>query len=75
MATNSLGLFSANIGQGVVVSGTFATIDWESGAKFMQVEMDVTGGSSYVTMGTQQLMSVPFALNAANGNWKNKEQI
>lgn len=70
LATNSLGLFSANIGQGVVVSGTFATIDWESGAKFMQVEMDVTGGSSYVTMGTQQLMSVPFALNAANGNWK-----
>jgi hypothetical protein len=32
----------------------------------MQVEIDPTGGSSYIDMGTQQMMSVPYALNAAS---------
>ena len=67
--TNSLGLFTANIGQGTVVSGTFASINWGSGSKFMQVEMDAAGGTSYTDMGTQQMQSVPYALNAANGNF------
>ena len=69
MTTNALGLFTANIGQGTVVSGSFATIDWGGGSKFIQVEMDAAGGASYVDMGTQQMLSVPYALNAANGNW------
>src|SRR5690242_17215433 len=42
--TNSLGLFSVNIGQGTVVSGTFSTIAWNTGSKFLQVELDATGG-------------------------------
>ncbi len=67
--TNSLGLFTANIGEGTVVSGTFAAINWSSGSKFMQVEMDATGGTNYTDMGTQQMLSVPYALNAANGNF------
>jgi hypothetical protein len=67
--TNSLGLFTANIGQGTVVNGNFSTIDWETGSKFMQVELDVTGGTNYIDMGTQQMLSTPYALNAANGNW------
>lgn len=70
VSTNSLGLFSINIGQGVVISGTFSLIDWNAGSHFLQIELDATGGSSYTDMGTQQLMSVPYALNAANGNWK-----
>ena len=67
--TNLLGLFTANIGQGTVVSGNFTTVDWALGSKFMQVEMDATGGNAYIDMGTQQLLSVPYALNAGNGNW------
>jgi len=62
--TNALGLFTANIGEGIVVSGTFATIDWGVGAKFIQVEMDALGGTSYIDMGTQQMLSVPYALHA-----------
>ena len=67
--TNSLGLFSVNIGQGTVVTGTFSSIDWGGGSKFIQVEMDAAGGTTFTDMGTQKMLSVPYALNAANGNW------
>jgi len=65
--TNSLGLFNVNVGQGTVVSGTFSTIAWGGGSKFLEVALDAAGGSNYVVMGTSQMMSVPYALNAANG--------
>jgi hypothetical protein len=54
-------MFSVNLGQGTPVTGTFSGINWGTNAKFMQVEMDPSGGSSYVDMGTQQMMSVPYA--------------
>lgn len=62
--TNPLGLFNINIGQGAVVSGSFTSIDWGTHAKFLQVEFDSAGGTNYVDMGTQQLLSVPYALYA-----------
>jgi len=65
--TNILGLFSLNIGNGTPVTGTFSTINWSSGSKFTQIEIDPSGGGSYTDLGTQQMMSVPFALNAASG--------
>jgi hypothetical protein len=61
--TDANGMFSVNVGQGTPVSGTFAGINWNTNAKFMQVELDPAGGSSYVDMGTQQMMSVPYSLN------------
>lgn len=66
VTTNALGLFNVNVGQGTVVSGTFSGINWGTNSKFMQVDMDPAGGTSYVDMGTQQMMSVPYALYAAN---------
>jgi hypothetical protein len=59
-------MFSVNVGQGTPVTGTFAGINWGTNAKFMQVEIDPAGGSSYIDMGTQQMMSVPYALYASN---------
>ncbi len=70
--TTALGLFNVNIGSGTVLTGIFAAVNWGSGAKFLQVELDPAGGSSYTNMGTTQLNSVPYALYAANGgagNW------
>jgi len=67
VATNALGLFVVNIGQGTPVSGTFSGIDWGSGSKFTQVEMDAAGGANYIDMGTQQMLSVPYALYANSG--------
>lgn len=66
--TTSLGLFSVNLGQGITVSGSFPAIDWASGSKYLQVELDPLGGSSYTDMGTTQLMSVPYALQAGSSS-------
>ena len=66
VTTNKLGLFNLNVGAGTPVTGTFGGITWSSGTKFMKVEMDPAGGSSYVNMGTSQMMSVPYALYAAS---------
>jgi hypothetical protein len=52
------------IGQGTVTIGVFSAINWGQHAKSLQVEMDPGGGTSYVDLGTQQMMSVPYALCA-----------
>lgn len=62
--TTAQGLFNLTIGQGTVVSGTFNTINWGTNSKFLKVEMDVTGGTNYVLVGTTQLLSVPYAMAA-----------
>ncbi len=65
--TNAFGLFNVFVGGGVVLSGAFNTINWSSGAKYLQVELDPSGGTSYTLAGNSQLLSVPYALYAANG--------
>jgi hypothetical protein len=62
--TNGYGLVNLEIGSGTVISGDFTTIDWSAGPYFIGTAIDVTGGTSYLVMGTSQLMSVPFALHA-----------
>ena len=70
--TNQLGLFNLAIGAGTVVSGNFVNITWASGDKYLMIEMDEAGGNNFSLIGTSQLLSVPFALNAANGSqWQN----
>ena len=65
--TNQFGLVTHQVGGGAVVTGTVAGIAWGSGPKYLEVEVDVAGGTSYVSMGSSQLVSVPYALFAANG--------
>lgn len=62
--TNAQGLFNLVIGTGTTTLGTFTTINWGLSSKFLKVEMDITGGTNYVTVGTTQLLSVPYALAA-----------
>ncbi|MEQ9229441.1 MAG: tail fiber domain-containing protein [Cyclobacteriaceae bacterium] len=62
--TNSFGLVNLQLGNGSS-SQDFADIDWSNGPYFIKVEVDPTGGTSYVTMGTSQLLSVPYALHAS----------
>ena len=62
--TNGYGLVNMDIGRGVVVSGTFSTIDWSLGPYFIETGLDVTGGTTYAIMTTNELMSVPYALYA-----------
>ncbi|MDC0100251.1 hypothetical protein OAI90_08180, partial [Crocinitomicaceae bacterium] len=63
---NINGLVSTEIGTGLVVLGSFTSIDWSNGPYYILTETDPTGGSSYSISGTSQLMSVPYALYAEN---------
>ncbi|MEZ4947348.1 MAG: hypothetical protein R2804_17555 [Cyclobacteriaceae bacterium] len=62
--TNSFGLFTLVIGQGEPSSSPFNFINWTTGKKWLQVELDENGGRNFKLMGSQQLMSVPYALYA-----------
>lgn len=64
VTTNDFGLMNFTIGSGTVTAGDFTTIDWGNDAHFLEVSMDLTGGTTYTVMGTQQLVSVPYALHA-----------
>jgi len=65
-STNDFGLANLSIGEGIPVSGSFSSIDWGTDTKFLEVELDPLGGSSYIAMGTTQLLSVPYALYSEN---------
>lgn len=58
LTSNAQGLVSCVVGNGVVSQGNFANINWSSGAKFLHVMMGTTD------LGTQQMLSVPYALHA-----------
>ncbi len=68
--TTAQGLFIVQIGQGTPVAGSFSGINWGHNAKYLQVELDASGGTTYTHIGTQQFLSVPYALYAetAGGN-------
>ncbi len=62
--TDDYGLFNLAIGAGAAQSGIMATIDWSNDNYYLKVGMDATGGTNFLTMGTTQLLSVPYALYA-----------
>ena len=59
--SNAQGLISLNVGQGSAVFGTIKGVIWSTGNKFLQVLMNAGNGN--VDLGTQQMMSVPYALH------------
>lgn len=62
--TDSNGIIILSISEGVVDSGTYATIDWGNGDHFLNVQIDI--GSGLTDMGTTEFMAVPYALHAFN---------
>jgi hypothetical protein len=65
--TNANGLVSLQIGMGTVVTGTFACIDWAAGPYYVKTETDLSGGTNYTIISSNELLSVPYALFSANG--------
>jgi hypothetical protein len=61
---SAAGIFTTAIGSGVPGIGTFSAINWATGLYFIRVNIDPAGGTSYSTVGTSQLLSVPYALYA-----------
>jgi hypothetical protein len=62
--TDAFGLFNLVIGAGAIQSGSMATIDWSSDNYYLKVGMDAAGGTNFLTMGTTQLLSVPYAMHS-----------
>ncbi|RLD86711.1 MAG: hypothetical protein DRJ09_11525 [Bacteroidetes bacterium] len=62
VTSNAVGVVSINIGQGSPVTGEFSAINWGSASYYLNVAIDVDGGSNYSDMGTTQLLSVPYSL-------------
>ena len=72
ITSNIFGQIIPYPGRGTPRLGTFPAINWATGHKYMRVEMDATGGSLLVNMGTELLGSVPYALyadSAAKGGY------
>ncbi|MBS4013790.1 MAG: hypothetical protein KGZ97_08520 [Bacteroidetes bacterium] len=59
--TNDFGLINLIIGSGAAKVGSFAGINWSTANYFIKIAVDINGGTSFVEMGTTQLLSVPFA--------------
>ncbi len=64
--TNPFGLFTIEIGRGLVPTGNFQSINWQTGDKWLQMELDPTGGTNYALMGIMELLSVPYAFYAGS---------
>jgi hypothetical protein len=60
VTTNSFGLVNVAVGAGT----PFQNIAWGVGDKYLQIELNT--GSGFNDFGTQQLLSVPYALYAGN---------
>lgn len=66
VTTNEFGLVNIAIGGGTVITGNFQTIPWGTGDKFLEVEINTGGG--FISVGTSQLLSVPYALYSERSN-------
>ena len=64
--TDDLGQVTLIIGEGTANTGVFSEIEWSLGSYFLGIELSIDGPNDYVAMGTTQLLSVPYALYAAN---------
>ena len=66
--TDDFGLFNLIIGAGAAQIGTMENIAWDTDNFYLQIGMDANGGTNFLTMGTTQLLSVPYALHAATAD-------
>ena len=73
--TNPFGQVDLKIGTGTLLTGQFDTISWGAGPYYLQLAVDLTGGTNYAVMGTTQMLSVPYAIYAEEGSgWEKTDE-
>ncbi len=76
VTTDQFGLVNFVIGNGTLLSGNFTNIPWGNGPFFLDLGVAFSGlpaPTIYMPYGTQQMMSVPYALYAkSSGNLVNQ---
>jgi hypothetical protein len=68
VTTNQFGLYNVAIGAGTVLSGTFVSINWGFQDKYIKTELSTNNGVAFSTLGTSQLLAVPYAMYAGSTN-------
>ena len=65
--TNGYGQLSIVVGQGTPINPNllFSNVNWNNDI-YLQLKVDIYGGSDYVDMGYTKIQAVPYALYAAN---------
>lgn len=61
--SNDRGIISLAIGSGTT-SDNFTTIDWSTQNQWLDISVDITGGTTYTNLGAFKLQQVPYALYA-----------
>ncbi len=68
--TDASGLVSLTIGKGSATGASaynsILDIPWGVDKQFLEVEIDIKGGTNFKIMGIQQMTAIPFALYALN---------
>ena len=70
-ATDQFGQFNISLGLGKATVNTFDKLDWANNQYDLKVEIS-NDSINYKLLGRQQILSVPYALNAGNGLPKGK---
>ena len=65
VTTDARGQFSLIIGQGKEEAGSFKSVKWEEGNKWLQLSVDIEEKGEFSFMGKSELLSVPYAMYAS----------
>jgi len=64
VTTNAFGLFALTIGEGIPVFGNMSNLDWGNNQFFIRTALDINGNRNFVDLGSNRLLSVPYAIHA-----------
>ncbi|WP_299440114.1 tail fiber domain-containing protein [uncultured Aquimarina sp.] len=64
VTSSAQGVISIPIGTGTT-SDTFSSINWSQQNQWIGIAVDITGGTTYISIGTTKLQQVPYALHAS----------
>ncbi|MBW1298307.1 tail fiber domain-containing protein [Aquimarina litoralis] len=65
VTSNDQGMITFLVGGGTS-GANFLAIDWSKQNQWIDVQVDITGGTNYVQIGTSKLQFVPYAMYAMN---------
>ncbi|AXG68307.1 head domain of trimeric autotransporter adhesin [Kordia sp. SMS9] len=65
VTSNAQGVITLPVGGGTS-GANFLAINWSSQNQWIDIQVDITGGTSYVQLGTSKLQFVPYAMYALN---------
>jgi len=61
VTTTSLGIVNCTIGKGTASTGVWKNLSWAHNPMYINAQVDTTGGTVYVDLGTTQLQASSFA--------------